>query len=480
MIMKKSGDLSNLPGQRAEAGQTLADLRARPKGKRVLVVGGGRSGQGAARFLHGLGATVSVSDSAPPAQLDQGFANWLRREKIFYEGGGHNPATFVNQDLIVVSPGVPLTMEELVEAAANGVAVVGELGLAALWLDLPVIAVTGTNGKTTVTSLIGDFFKAAGCRVFVGGNIGVPLTDYLLTGERADLAVLEVSSFQLDTAGSFRPRLAVLLNISPDHLDRYSSYGAYGDAKMAIFANQQDGDIALVNGEDPEVMGRLALLTKQQIAVFGRRDDTVPTSFWQDGAVVLALQGNGRQVESYSLPGHLACSPNRENCQAAIIAARLMACPEAAIVKGLADFVLPAHRLRKVAEIDRVVYYDDSKATNIGALQAALAGMTRPVILLAGGRDKGGDYKVLADLVRTKVKKLLLFGEARDLMVSALGSAASVELVTDMAEAVSRAAELSEPGDAVLLSPACASFDMFNDYGERGDEFCRQVDRLKG
>jgi len=454
-------------------------MQARPEGKRVLVVGCGRSGRAAARFLHGLGAKVSVTDSVSLADLDQDFGRWLIKEKIFFEGGGHNLTTFINQDLIVVSPGVPLTMAELVEAGEHGVAMVGELGLAACWFNRPVIAVTGTNGKTTVTSLIGDFFKAAGRSVFIGGNIGIPLSEYLLGKEKAELAVLEVSSFQLDTAGLFQPRLAVLLNISPDHLDRYSSYGAYGDAKMAIFANQQAGDMALLNGDDPEVMARLSMLNKQSIGFFGGRHGSAPCCYWQDGAVVFDYEGNGRQVERYVLPDHLASSPNRENCQAAIMAARSLGCPMAAIEQGLCDFVLPAHRLRKVADIGQVAYYDDSKATNIGALQAALGGMTKPVILLAGGRDKGGDYRALVPLVRGKVKQLLLFGEAREVMASALKSAAPFEMVADMVEAVARAAVLAEPGDAVLLSPACASFDMFSGYGQRGDEFCRQVARIQ-
>lgn len=448
-----------------------------PASYRVLVVGSGKSGFAALRFVHGLGCTVALSEKAAEAALDKKLLKWLRDRDIAYETGGHQRNTFLDTDLIVVSPGVPLEMEELAAARAAGIEIIGELGLGAAYLQIPIVAVTGTNGKTTVTKLIGELLQAAGRKVFVGGNIGTPLLDYLLGDQDAEIAVLEVSSYQLDTAGNFRPDVALLLNISPDHLDRYPDYDDYAAAKMKIFAAQQPDDLAILNADDQDIARRLEKDPVQARTVwFGGELQDRPGAVARDGEIV--LQGMFAAEEKYQLPPGLRKSPNRENAMAAVLAARIMACPLEAINRGLAEFKRPPHRLFKVSEIKGVSYFDDSKATNVGAVRSALEGMTQPVILIAGGRDKGGDYLYLADMVRTKVKKMILIGEAREKIAAALGDLTSCEMADSMEEAVIKAARYAITGDAVLLSPACASFDMFQSYADRGEKFQNLVRNL--
>lgn len=458
----------------------LTALKRDPSSCRVLVVGSGKSGFAALRFLHGLGAGVSLSDAAPPSALGPELLDWLAEKGVNYETGGHSAKMFAGADLIVVSPGVPLEIEALAKARRAGIGIIGEMGLAAAFLDRPMVAVSGTNGKSTVTELIGHLLRAADREVFVGGNLGTPLCEYLLGGQREEMVVVEVSSFQLDSVGRFRPSVAVLLNISPDHLDRYASFAAYGDAKMVLFADQEAGDVAIVNGDDPEILGRLATMGgRGRRYLFSREKDVRPGAGCRDGEIVVDL-GQGGKEEIYRLPDTLAASPNRENAMAAILAARLAGCPSGRVQEGLAGFTTLPHRLTLVAEIGGVAYYDDSKATNIGAVRSALAGMTRPVILIAGGRDKGGDYRLLTDMVRARVKHLLVIGEAKEKIGSSLADEVKIEMPAGLEEAVRRAAELAEPGDAVLLSPACASFDMFQSYGHRGEVFAREVRRLAG
>jgi UDP-N-acetylmuramoylalanine--D-glutamate ligase len=448
-----------------------------PASYRALVIGSGKSGFAAARFLHGLGCAVALSDKAPEAALDKKMVKWLRDRGIFCETGGHQISTFLDTDLIVVSPGVPLDMPELAAARAAGIEIVGELGLGAAYLRIPIVAVTGTNGKTTVTKLIGELLQAAGRKVFVGGNIGTPLVDYLLGDQGAEIAVLEVSSYQLDTAGKFRPDVALLLNISPDHLDRYPTYDDYAASKMKIFANQQADDLAVLNADDEDIARRLQTDPVPARTVwFGRELHGRPGAVARDGEIVLQDMFAGE--ERFPLPPSLNKAPNRENAMAAVLAARIMACSQEAINRGLAEFKRPPHRLFKVSEINGVSYFDDSKATNVGAVRTALEGMSQPVILIAGGRDKGGDYQYLAESVRSKVKKLILIGEAREKMAAALGELTSCEMADSLEEAVLKAARSAVKGDAVLLSPACASFDMFQSYADRGEKFQNLVRNL--
>lgn len=451
--------------------------------KRVLVVGLGKSGLSAIKFCQGQGATVTVSDSAPGTPEDRA---WLAKEGIACEFGGHSRAFCRATDLILLSPGVPYALPVFQEARQQGIPVIGELALAPRYLKTPVIAVTGTNGKTTVTTLIGDLLRAAGRQVVVGGNIGTPLTEYLLTAQEAEWLVLEVSSFQLDAAGAFRPEIGVLLNLSPDHLDRYPSFAAYALAKFNLFAHQQSQDIAITNQNDADTQRLIASLrdmqdggASQHCLAFGRQLNGRPGAELRGSTVHLQGEGWALANEQYELQGSaLGLSPNLENAAASILAARAAGCLPAGIKQGLASFQPLAHRLTLVCEVDGVRYINDSKATNIGAVQAALESMTRPVVLIAGGRDKGGDYHLLADQVRAKVRALLLIGEATELMAAAFATLTQVERMTSLAQAVGRARELAAPGDVVLLSPACSSFDMFASYAERGQIFTDLANNL--
>ncbi|MCB2180664.1 MAG: UDP-N-acetylmuramoyl-L-alanine--D-glutamate ligase [Desulfobulbaceae bacterium] len=453
-------------------------LKHDPSSCKTVVVGSGKSGFAALKLLHRMGSPVFLSDKADKSTLRPEFLAWLETNKVPYETGGHGERKFLDADLIVVSPGVPLDLNVLDSAGKQGVTIIGEMGLAAFFLDIPVVAVTGTNGKTTVTELIGTLIKASGRKVFVGGNIGTPLAEYLLGDEKAEIAVLEVSSYQLDTGRQFKPRVALLLNISPDHLDRYPSYAAYADSKMAIFANQDGEDAAILNCNDVETMKRLSgARVAARKCFFGCKDEGVAGAKIIDKKV--EILGIGREKEVYRLPDDLKDSPNCENAMAALLAARLVGCPPKKLETGLASFHRLPHRLTKVAEVDGVTYYDDSKATNIGAVISALNGMEKPVVLIAGGRDKGGDYAILKKSVGRQVKKMLLIGEASEKMASALGQVTEVEKVESLEEAVTKAAQTAESGDVVLLSPACASFDMFKSYEERGNRFQKAVLSLK-
>ena len=455
----------------------------------ALVVGLGRSGLSAVNFLKSISVRVSVSDAFPMDRIDGQIVEELTQKVENLETGGHSKELFTSVDFIVVSPGVPLYIPALNSAYERGIPVVGELGLAACCLKTPLVAVTGTNGKSTVTTLIGKLFRASGKKVFVGGNIGRPLTDYLVGPQDADVVVAEVSSFQLDTIGEFRPCVAVLLNISPDHLDRYDSYEAYVASKFMIFAFQGPGDLAVLNADDAEIIRHERKKgfsdnisrPRSNVLFFGNRLQGRNGASLKGRKVVLsgsaAPSGN---EEIYDLDGtSLAAQPNLQNAMAAIIAARHMGCSGSGIRKGIAEFIPLPHRLAMVAEIGGVRYYDDSKATNVGAVHSALTCMNSPVILIAGGRDKGGEYVMLNELIREKVKAMVLIGEAGFRMAEAFESLTSVQFADTLPGAVRRASNMAGPGDAVLLSPACASFDMFNDYAQRGRVFRDAVNSLE-
>jgi UDP-N-acetylmuramoylalanine--D-glutamate ligase len=446
----------------------MGRIRDKIEQGRTLVMGLGKSGLAAVRFLLAQGADVAVSEFKARETVSPEILSFLDEKGVLVEFGGHSPALFTGVDLIIVSPGVPLDLPVLQAAQKANVEIIGELGLTGDYLQTPVVAITGTNGKTTVTTIIAELLRAGNKKVFMGGNIGTPLAEYLLTPQEADVAVLEVSSFQLDTAGDFRPEVGVLLNITPDHLERYDSFAHYAQAKLKIFAHQQQGDKMVVNSDDPEIITRLADFDfAGEPYYFGR-------SVQGDGAVslnkkvVLSLPSG---KESYSCPSRLTKSPNRENCLAAILAARLMHCLPDGIAAGLAGFQPLPHRLSLVAEIYGVSYINDSKATNEGAVLTALAAIAQPVILIAGGRGKGGGYQLLRPVVAERVKKLLLIGEAQREMADAFAGLVPVEECESLDFAVRRAALLAEKGDVVLLSPACASFDQFSGYEERGRVF---------
>ncbi|OGR00280.1 MAG: UDP-N-acetylmuramoylalanine--D-glutamate ligase [Deltaproteobacteria bacterium RIFOXYD12_FULL_55_16] len=458
-------------------------------GAHVVVVGLGKSGVSAVRFLLKLGVKISVSEGGRAESLEGDLGCWLAEKGVFVETGGHTAELLTSADCLLVSPGVPLGIAPLVAARQKGIPVIGELALAKDFLKAPVVAVTGTNGKSTVTTLIGDLLRGSGRKAFVGGNIGIPLAEYLAGPQDCEVVVLEVSSFQLDSAGEFRPQVGVLLNITPDHLDRYASYEAYVEAKISLFKNQQPGDVAVLNGDDPAIAGWLAGGAERkspwpvraeirQYSSCGRSGVTASVSGTR---VRLATQdAPGKMAEEYELAGTpLAQAPNSENAMAAILAVRAMGCSPADIRKSLAAFTPLPHRLALVAEIDGISYYDDSKATNVGAVYSALGGMQQPVVLIAGGRDKGGGYEMLLPLVREKVRGMVLIGEAKEEMAKAFAGLTRIAFAGEMPEAVQLAGTMAQKGDAVLLSPACASFDMFSSYSHRGEVFTQAVSRIK-
>jgi len=466
----------------------MADALHKPiePGTHVLVVGLGKTGLAALHFFAGLGARVSISDAGPANSIPHGVAENVAETGGILETGRHSTDLFTAVDLVVVSPGVPLDLEPLQAARARNIPVIGELAVAAVYLKSPVVAVTGTNGKTTVTTMLGDIFKNAGKKVFVGGNIGTPIFDYLAGPQDADIVVLEISSFQIDTGGGrdgFRPTIGLLLNITPDHLDRYESFQEYVSSKFSLFAAQRPEDTAIMNSDDPIIMDNQELWPTGNCYFVGGSKGR-PGALLQDDRIILHdIFKNASQnadPEEYDLSAtELGRSPYLENSAAAMLAARLMGISGQDIMNGIGKFVPLSHRLTLVAEIRGVTYYDDSKATNIGAVRSALAGMQQPVILIAGGRDKGGGYDMLTELVREKVKTVLLIGEAADAMRQAFASLTMTEKAADLVAAVNRAAQLAVAGDAVLLSPACASFDMFTSYAHRGDVFRSAVQDLK-
>lgn len=452
-------------------------------GARFLVVGLGKSGIAAVRFLLKMGARISVSEGGRQEQLDQECVRWLKGIGVQCEFGGHTSAFFDQAECILVSPGVPTDMPEIVAARQRGIPVFGELALAEEFLEIPVVAVTGTNGKSTVTTLIGEILKAAGRKVFVGGNIGTPLAEYLCGKMDCDCAVLEVSSFQLDTAGRFRARVGVLLNITPDHLDRYPSFEAYADSKFSLFSWQKKGDAAVLNADDPLIRKRLgenfdSWANASALHVFSRSSLAVPGAVLGEESIELVVAAGGT-AEKYMLPeGPLREAFNVENAAAAVLAARIMGCSPAAVRSALSAFTPLPHRLSLVASIGGVTFYDDSKATNIGSAVAALRAMRRPVVLIAGGRDKGGDYALMREAVSEKARAVVLIGEASGKIASSLSGLTEIRMASTMDDAVQQALQVARQGDAVLLAPACASFDMFTSYAHRGEVFRKCVKEL--
>jgi UDP-N-acetylmuramoylalanine--D-glutamate ligase len=448
------------------------------KETQCVVIGLGASGIAAVRFLHDLGLQVSVSESRAENRIDETLLAKVRELDVIMESGGHHHDFFRGAELVVPSPGVPLDLPVISQAREKGAVIGGELALAAGRINSPVIGVTGSNGKTTVTSLIGHLLQAEGGKVFVGGNIGTPLLDYFRGPQDAQTLVLELSSFQLEIGGAFRPDIGLLLNLSPDHIDRHGSLAKYTAAKRRIFANQGAGDVAII-GADDEVVMQEEITTAGRVLRFGIHPSS-DALVDENGVLVRARALEQDNDEYYELSGTaLSSFVNRLNAAAAILATRVYGCGAEAIRKGLADYAPPPHRMTPLSEIDGVTFIDDSKGTNIGAVAAALASCGGRVILIAGGRDKDSDFSLLADHVRQHVRQLVLIGEAAARIEECLGSEAPVIRASSMQEAVRRAAEIAEPGDTVLLSPGCASFDMFTGYAQRGEVFQQAVLELQ-
>ena len=439
-------------------------------GSKVAVMGLGVSGRAAVRYARHCGAEVFVSDNRPEDRFLAEEGAFLATTNVQWEAGSHNRDFLARAELLLVSPGVNLDLPLFRALQDDGVKIVGEFAIAAGQIAVPVVAVTGTNGKTTVTTLIGSILAAAGKRVFVGGNIGTPLYEYLLHPQEYDIVVAEVSSFQLESGGEFAPDVGVLLNISPDHLDRHISMERYIQVKMQLFVHQQPGSVAIINGDDP-LCRHLPQGLATIVRTFGEND----TCSAIVGDNRITLMGDTLQEEYRFADMSQLNTITLMNYAAAIIAVRSQGCTYAQTLAGLRAFQPLPHRIEFVAEIRGVSYYNDSKATNTGAVIGALAQFPGNVILLAGGRDKNDDFRLLRQSVVSKVKKLVVIGEAAGLLEDALADLVEIIPARSMADAVNTAAKNATAGDVVLLSPACASFDMFTSYGHRGNEFRKAV-----
>ena len=447
--------------------------------KRVLVVGLGKSGVASALFLKARGARVTVSDSKPQDQL-QDQIPVLLDNGIAVETGGHGERTFGGQDLIVVSPGVPTDSPPLVQARALGENVIGEIELAAQFFPGRIVAITGSNGKTTTTTLAGEIVAAAGYRAAVGGNIGTPAISLVEAATADTIAVLEVSSFQLETIQTFRPLVAVVLNVTPDHLDRHRTFAAYADAKARIFENQRAGDFTVLNADDRTCV-ELATRTRAQVFWFSRTTEVKQGAFVRGGRIFFRDHNGQREIMLVSeIP--LKGAHNVENVLAAVCVGALLGCEPGRIRTAVRNFKAVEHRLEHVATIGGVDYYNDSKATNVDATIKAIESFPANIHLILGGKDKGSDYTVLNDLLRKGVKRVYTIGAAaakiESQIVSSQNGGPEIDHAETLETAIRHAAQVAKPGDVVLLAPACASFDQFRNYEHRGKVFKQVVNSL--
>jgi UDP-N-acetylmuramoylalanine--D-glutamate ligase len=444
------------------------------KGKKVLVVGLGKSGLAAALFLRFKGAQVTVSDVRSAESLAKEIPALLE-EGIMVEAGGHGLLTFRRQDLIVVSPGVPLDTPELVQARNLGLPIIGELELAARFLKGKILAITGSNGKTTTTALVGEILKEAGYPTLVAGNIGVPVVGLIQESTDSTWSVLEVSSFQLESTVEFHPSIAVILNITPDHLDRHGSFENYALAKERIFAAQTATDCVVLNADNPRA-AQAAVRSRASVYWFSLEHPVQQGAWVYEGKVVYRAAADAPIEQILPLAKiPLKGEHNVENVLAAVCAARLAEVPVAAIAAAIEKFQAVEHRLEFVATINGVEYYNDSKATNVDATEKAVAAFRGGIHLILGGKDKGSDYTTLTPLLRERVRAVYTIGSAAAKIESQLRGVISIHSCGTLANAVNAAAAAARPGDVVLLAPACSSFDQFENYEERGRVFKQLV-----
>ncbi len=445
-------------------------------GKRIVILGMARSGLASARFLAQRGALVTVSDKKAQAEVLSEIEQ-LNSWNVAWEAGGHRRETLLQADFIVISPGVPMALPVLEEARKAGMEFISEIELASRFLKGKIIGITGSNGKTTTTALTGEILMRAGFHVQVGGNIGTPLIS-LVEKARADtITVVELSSFQLEAIPTFRPRVAVLLNITPDHLDRYPSFEDYAVAKLNIFRNQTSSDYAVLNLLDPWWASHVPRLHSEPHWFSSSRE--VQRGCWFDGNHLIWRQAEENLELLAREDIQIKGLHNIENVAAAVSAALLVGADPGKIRDGVKEFAGVEHRLEKVAEINGIAFFNDSKATNTDATIKALESFPPGIVLILGGRDKGSDYTVLRPLIKEKVKIVILIGEASGKIKSHLGEDFSMQNASSLAEAVRQAYRCAETGEIVLLAPACASFDMFKSYEHRGQIFKDEVLQLR-
>ena len=450
--------------------------------KQVTVVGGARSGRAVAQLLAEAGAEVFLTEQGPSTE---GLEDMLDAAGVEYEFEGHTSRA-IEADFFVLSPGVPTQSNIVQQAQRAGLSIYSEIEVASWFCEAPIVAITGTNGKTTTTSLTGHVFRqaladASGREAIVAGNIGYPFSDYVMDAGPEDVVVLEVSSFQLDHVDTFHPAVSVILNITPDHLDRYDhDFNAYAQAKFNIFRNQGTGDVVVYNRDDDLVRDYVTWAAEEQgmrPLGFTLTNEPGPGAYLQDDRIFLRIEDGEPLMQRDELA--LRGRHNLYNSLAAAVSARVMEVERDVIRESLAGFEGVPHRLEEIRTVDGVLYVNDSKATNVNAVWYALESFDRPVVLIAGGRDKGNDYTDLKPLVRKGVRAVVAMGESAEKVYEELGTEAEERgKARSMEEALNLAQDFAESGDAVLLSPACSSFDMYENYEERGDIFRRLVKTL--
>jgi len=447
------------------------------RNKRVLVVGLGKSGLSSALFLRAQGAQVTVSDTRSAEALAKEIPALLEAG-IMVESGGHGLLTFRRQDLIVVSPGVPMDTPEVKQVKAFGLPVIGELELASRFLNGRVVAITGSNGKTTTTTLVGKIFGDAGISTLVGGNIGLPVIDLVATSTADTVSVLEVSSFQLETTEQFRPWIAVVLNITPDHLDRHGNFENYAAAKTRITERQEADDFLVLNAEDKPTQ-MVAAKTRAQIYWFSPRRPVKQGAFVH-GESIFFIAKEGAKAEPVMPVAEITLkgAHNIENVLTAVCAARLAGIPAEKIRASVAGFKGVEHRLEFVRLLRGVEFYNDSKATNVDAAMKAVSSFAGGVHLILGGKDKNSDYGTMAPLLKERVKVVYTIGSAAEKIERQLQGVVKIVSAGTMQAAVTEAAKAAEAGDVVLLAPACSSFDQFENYEHRGQIFRQLVSDL--
>ena len=436
-------------------------------GKNILVVGLARSGAAAAEFLLSRGARVVVNDAKPESELKE--AEGLAALGIEVVAGSHPEELFENSDLIVVSPGVPLALESFQRARSAGVPVIGEIELAARFIRGRLIGITGSNGKTTTTTLTGELLRDAGLPTQVGGNIGTALISLVESSRDDGFTVVELSSFQLEAVERLRLFVSVIINITPDHMDRYDSMDDYAAAKANVFRNQTANDFAVLNADDERV-SKMDSLTRARTIFFSRRRELDEGIFLRAGSLIHRESGAERELitrEEIKLRG----DHNLENVMSALAAGVACGASADSMRASVRNFKGVEHRLEFVAEINGVKFYNDSKATNVDAAIKCIEAFDGGVNVILGGKDKGGDYSPLAPLVRERCSNVILIGAAADKIAAALENTRPLRRAATMREAVEIGLKISKPGEIVLLAPACASFDMFDNYEHRGRVF---------
>lgn len=439
-------------------------------GKKILVAGFARTGQSVVEFLQNYPCEIAVSDSREASLFPDARK---RYPQVQFELGAHTIQTFITADAIILSPGIPDTIEPLVAAKEAGVPVLAEIELAYRFLKGTLIGITGTNGKSTTTKLAGAMLAQGNKRAFVCGNIGTPLIEFCKNSRDEDFYVAEISSFQLETIHQFKPHVAALINLAEDHLDRYPSVAPYFEAKMRIFENQSAGDFAVLNYDDPYLREHASNIRANHFW-FSRKELPPSGIYARDGMIRVV---SGMPVLNFEL-GALKGVHNLENSLCAASIALLCGVLPKQIQKAAESFEALPHRMELVGDVSGVRYYDDSKATNVDAVVKSLESFPGNIFLIMGGKDKGCDYRALRELVAERVRSLILIGEAAGKIATELGDVRSPVFCGSLQDAVRAAATEARPGDVVLLSPACSSFDMFTDYAERGNVFRKAVMEL--